>query len=81
VSEGVHADPDQVASLLRMANQIASNTHHKPHDDAVAMVRTHLHDFWAPSMLRHLTEWMDAGGEGLDAIAAEALDRLRRLPS
>ncbi len=77
MSGAVHADPDQVASLLRMANQIASNSHHKPHDDAVAMVQTHLHDFWAPSMLRHLTEWMDADGEGLDPIAAEALEALR----
>ena len=67
----------QVASLLRMANQIASNAHHKGHDAAVAMVVDHLRDFWAPSMREHLTEWMDAGGEGLDAVAAEALDRLR----
>ncbi len=77
MSEGVHADPVQVASLLRMANQIASNAHHKPHDAAVAMVESHLRDFWAPSMRLHLTEWMDAGGEGLDAVAAEALEHLR----
>ena len=77
MTEGVHADPVQVASLLRMANQIASNAHHKPHDPAVAMVESHLRDFWAPSMRLHLTEWMDAGGEGLDPIAAEALGHLR----
>lgn len=77
MTEGVHADPVQVASLLRMANQIASNAHHKPHDAAVAMVESHLRDFWAPSMRLHLTEWMDAGGEGLDAVAAEALEHLR----
>lgn len=78
MSGEVHADPVQVASLLRMANQIASNAHHKPHDAAVALVETHLRDFWAPSMRAHLTEWMDAGGEGLDPIAAEALEQLRR---
>jgi formate dehydrogenase subunit delta len=74
---GVHADPVQVASLLRMANQIASNYRHQPHDLAVASVEKHLRDFWAPSMRLHLTEWMDADGAGLDPIAADALDRLR----
>jgi formate dehydrogenase subunit delta len=76
--ESIHADPTQVASLLRMANQIASNAKHKPHDAAVAMVVAHLRDFWAPSMRLHLTEWMDADGQGLDPIAAEALEQLRR---
>ena len=70
-------DPTQVASLLRMANQIASNARHKPHDAAVAMVAAHLRDFWAPAMREHLAEWKDAGGEGLDPIAADALDSLR----
>ncbi|MGD9956721.1 MAG: formate dehydrogenase subunit delta [Candidatus Nanopelagicales bacterium] len=74
----LHADPAQVASLLRMANQIASNAKHKPHDAAVAMVATHLRDFWAPAMRENLTAWMDSGGEGLDLIAAEALDSLRQ---
>ena len=73
----LHSDPTQVASLLRMANQIASNARHKPHDAAVAMVAAHLRDFWAPAMREHLTEWMDAGGEGLDPIAAAALNSLR----
>ncbi|MCA0329250.1 MAG: formate dehydrogenase subunit delta [Actinobacteria bacterium] len=73
----VHADPVQVASLLRMANQIASNARHKPHDEAVSLVAAHLRDFWAPSMRLHLTEWMDVDGAGLDPVAAEALERLR----
>jgi formate dehydrogenase subunit delta len=73
----LHSDPVQAASLLRMANQIASNAHHKPHDAAVDLVEKHLRDFWAPSMRATLLAWLDAGGEGLDAVARDALERLR----
>jgi hypothetical protein len=77
VTGELHADPVQVASLLRMANQIARNHHHQPHDQAVAAVMKHLADFWAPSMREHLIEWMDVDGTGLDPVAAEALEQLR----
>jgi formate dehydrogenase subunit delta len=64
-------------SLVRMANQIASNTEHKPHDLAVQLVADHLRDFWAPSMRERLTEYVDAGGDGLTSVARAALERLR----
>jgi hypothetical protein len=66
------------ASLVRMANQIASNAAHKPHDVAVQRTADHLHEFWHPSMIRTLEAYADAGGDGLTPIAAEALATLRR---
>jgi len=79
---GVHspADPGVTPapeSLVRMANQIASNVAHKPHDVAVARTAAHLHEFWHPSMIRTLLAYVDAGGTGLGPIAAEALTTLR----
>ena len=65
------------ASLVRMANQIASNAEHKPHDIAVGLVADHLRDFWAPSMRLRLAVYVDTGGVGLSPLALEGLDRLR----
>jgi formate dehydrogenase subunit delta len=64
------------ASLVRMANQIASNAAHKPHDVAVARTADHLREFWHPSMIRTLEAYVAAGGDGLGPIAAEALAAL-----
>jgi len=64
------------ASLVRMANQIASNAAHKPHDVAVERTAVHLREFWHPSMIRTLAAYVDAGGTGLTPIAAEALATL-----
>jgi formate dehydrogenase subunit delta len=65
------------ASLVRMANQIASNVAHKPHDVAVARTADHLRDFWHPSMIRTLEAYVDAGGDGLGPVASQALATLR----
>lgn len=67
----------EVASLVRMANQIASNAAFLPHDLAVAQVAAHLRDFWHPSMRAALAAYVDSGGTGLDPLPTEALDRLR----
>ena len=73
---GVSAVPAP-ASLVRMANQIASNVEHRPHDDAVDVVATHLREFWAPSMREVLLVYVDSGGEGLSPLALDAVQRLR----
>lgn len=72
-----HAGSSEAASLVRMANQIASNVAHEPHDVAVRHVAAHLHDFWHPSMRAGLMAYVDAGGDGLGPIALEALNQLR----
>jgi formate dehydrogenase subunit delta len=60
-----------------MANQIAGNAAHKPHDVAVERTAAHLREFWHPSMIRTLTAYVDAGGTGLTPLAAESLATLR----
>ncbi|MDA8436316.1 MAG: formate dehydrogenase subunit delta [Actinomycetales bacterium] len=67
----------EAESLVRMANQIASNAAFQPHEVAVAQVAAHLRDFWHPSMRAGLTAYVDGGGTGLDPLPREALDRLR----
>lgn len=71
-----HAE-EVTATLVRMANQIADNLAHQPHDVAVAGVAKHLRDFWAPSMREELLAYVDAGGDGLGPVAREAVDRAR----
>ena len=36
------------AALVRMANQIAANVAHHPHDQAPAEITAHLRSTWAP---------------------------------
>ncbi len=60
-----------------MANQIASNAAHKPHDVAVQRTADHLREFWHPSMIRTLESYVASGGEGLGPIALEAVATLR----
>jgi formate dehydrogenase subunit delta len=69
-----------VDSLVRMANQIAANCRHLPPPQDVAGVATHLRSFWAPSMRAELADWLAAGGEGLDPLAAEAVRTVAGAP-
>ena len=69
--------PQTPASLVRMANQIASNAAHKTHDVAVERAAAHLQEFWHPSMRATLQAYVDAGGDGLSALALDALSSMR----
>ncbi len=51
--DALHGSPHQ-RSLTRMANQIARQHHHLPHEQAVNTVTTHLHRFWDQAMLEDL---------------------------
>lgn len=66
----------QAEKLVRMANQIAQNLMMQPHDDAVASVVEHLRAFWTPRMRRQLIDHAASGGEGLEPLAREAVQRL-----
>ena len=63
--------------LVRMANQIAANVAHHPHDRAVDEIAEHLRLTWAPSMRVDLLAYVDRGGPGLTSLAAAAAERLR----
>ena len=62
--------------LARMANQIATFFHSKPHDEAVAGVADHISNFWEPRMRTQLLQYIQAGGGGLKPSVEEAARRL-----
>jgi formate dehydrogenase subunit delta len=43
----------------------------------VAGITKHLNLFWAPPMRRKIVQHLDQGGEGLDPLVKEAVERLR----
>ena len=64
----------EIEHLVKMANQIADNFSF--HDDAIDRIADHLQRFWAPSMRRKLIDFNAGGGEGLQRVVQEALQRL-----
>ena len=63
--------------LVKMANEIAAFFAVEPtRQAAVDGVAGHLKRFWEPRMRVALFAALDAGGEGLDPIALEAVGRL-----
>ena len=55
-----------------MANQIALYFASYPHDEALAGVAKHLHDFWEKRMRIQLHNYVDGGGSGLHPLVLEA---------
>lgn len=68
---------DAMRMLVKMANDIGHYFASEP-DHAVAVngVADHIHKFWDPSMRRKIFAHVEAGGEGLDALPKEALQKL-----
>jgi formate dehydrogenase subunit delta len=60
--------------LIYMANQIARFFSAQP--EGAAGAAGHLKSFWDPQMRAELIAWRRAGGDGLEPVAAEAVDRL-----
>ncbi len=74
--ETSHTNPH--AKLIYMANQIAKFMESKPHAEGVALLASHINDFWEPRMRRHLFAVLDAGGAGLRPLVLEAADKIKR---
>lgn len=64
--------------ITRMANDIAKFMESKPHDEGVALLASHINDFWDPRMRRQLFQVIDAGGAGLRPLVLEAAGAIRR---
>ncbi len=64
--------------LVYMANQISKAFAHDPEDKAVGEISNHLKKFWEKRMLAQIFEHVNAGGEGLDALAKKAVASLQR---
>ena len=60
-----------------MANQIARAFAVEGDATAITATANHLKLFWDPRMRREILAHLDAGGEGLDGVAREALGLLR----
>lgn len=63
--------------VVRLANDIAAQFRHRPHEAAVAAVSEHIRKFWDPRMRTALLTHVEQGGDGLDPLAVEAAGRLR----
>jgi formate dehydrogenase subunit delta len=63
---------------VRLANEIAVQFAHRPHDEAVAEIAKHMRSFWDPRMRRLLVAHLDAGGADLEPLAAAAAEQLRQ---
>ncbi len=66
------ARPDR---LIYMANQIARFFAVQP--ERAAGAANHLRSFWDPAMRAELIAWRVGGGDGLEPLAAEAVDLLQ----
>lgn len=66
-----------IERLITMANDIATYFTVEPdHATAVEGVRDHLTKFWDPAMRRQLKAHLDQGGEGLNPLAREGVEKL-----
>jgi formate dehydrogenase subunit delta len=64
--------------IVRMANDIAKFMESKPHAEGVALLASHVNDFWEPRMRRQLFAVLDAGGAGLRQLVLDAAGEIRR---
>lgn len=70
---------DATRLLVKMANDIGNFFASEPdHQVAVDGVADHIRKFWDPSMRRKIFAYIDAGGDGLDALPKEALQKLAK---
>jgi formate dehydrogenase subunit delta len=64
---------DKMHNLIRMANQIADYFKIMPEAEALKGAADHLRAFWTPKMRAEIVVWLDAGGEGLNPLAAKVI--------
>ena len=69
---------DLNARLIRMANQIAIFMESKPHDEGVALLASHINDFWEPRMRTKLFAFLDQGNPELRPLVVEAAPKIKR---
>lgn len=66
--------------LIRMANQIGTFFESMPErQEALEGIATHIRKFWEPRMRREFLALLEAGGEGVNPIVREAMDKHRAL--
>jgi formate dehydrogenase subunit delta len=68
-----HIETTSRERLVYMANQISRFFVSQRHDLAVEGVRDHIAKFWDPRMRQAIRDHAAQGGEGLTALALEAV--------
>ena len=67
----------QLASLVKMVNQIAANnTHLGDESEEASVVADHLRKFWSRSMKHQISEYELQGGGELCSVAKKAISTL-----
>ncbi len=69
-------DTTSPKKLIYMANQIGKFFAPQEHETAVDGIASHLTKFWPPSMRTKIINHLEQGGEGLDPLVKEAVQRL-----
>ena len=59
--------------MIRMVNQIAAYFEAYPRSEALDGIAKHIRSFWTPGMRKQLSEYIEAGAEGLSPLATAAL--------
>ncbi len=70
-----------VQHLIKMANQIAANVPALTTAARIESTAAHLKKFWSPAMTAKLRQHLDAGGDGLDREAAQAITAITSEPA
>lgn len=62
--------------VVQLAQDIARNLAHLPHDEAVAAIANHLRSFWDPRMRTQLKTIVEVDPSIVDPLVREAAARL-----
>ena len=65
----------ELEHLIQMANQISANFNF--YDDQVPRITDHITRYWAPSMRKLFSEYIQSGGQGVDDAVREAMKEVR----
>jgi formate dehydrogenase subunit delta len=68
----------KIDRLVRMANQIGDFYTSMPEREAIEGASSHLRLYWTPKMIREIIAFADQGHPGLNAIAARAVETLKK---
>ncbi len=63
--------------LIYMANQIGKGFDARKPEEAVTEIAAHIKNFWEKRMIAQIFEHLDHGGQGLDPLPRQGLQRLR----
>lgn len=62
--------------VIRLANDIAYQFEHRPHDEAVGAIANHIKSFWDPRMRRQLVELAPEHQGDLEPVLVDVIAHL-----